>query len=186
MRRALRGKNRRCCPATSSCSDTARPQRTFVADADYLSVAITRDAITMALPDVRPPAWRPCCPAGQRACSATSCCRSARHITTLSPALASESAGVAGTLLRSVIGGGLSGATPRNDASATIEMHRWRAEAFIDAHLDDRDLDVDAVAAGIGVARTTLYARLRARQRRGAPDSRASVEAAERGASAPG
>ena len=37
-------------------------------------------------------------------------------------------------------------------------MHRWRAEAFIDSHLDDRGLDADSVAAGIGVARTTLYA----------------------------
>lgn len=37
-------------------------------------------------------------------------------------------------------------------------MLRWRAEAFIDAHLDDRTLDVDRVAAGIGATRSTLYA----------------------------
>ena len=136
--------------------DTARPQRTFVAEADYVSVAITRDAITMALPDVGS-LHGVVLSGGAASLLADFLLSFGRHAASISPALASESAGVAGTLLRSVIGSSPAMAMRRSDASVSIEMHRWRAETFIDAHIDDRLLDADRVAAGIGVARTTLY-----------------------------
>ena len=137
--------------------DTARPQRTFVAEADYVSVAITRDAITMALPEIGR-LHGVVLSGGAASLLGDFLLSLGRHAASISSSLASESAGVAGTLLRSVIRDGVPSATPKSDVSATLEMHRWRAEAFIDAHLEERDLDVDRVAAGIGVARSTLYA----------------------------
>ena len=151
------GDERAMLPGDVVVFDTARPQRTFVAEADYVSVAITRDAITAIMPDVRG-LHGAVLSGGAAALLGDFLLSLGRHIGSITPALASESAGMAGTLLRHVVGCGVPEAMPGNEATAGLGMHRWRAEAFIDAHLDDRTLDVDRVAAGIGVSRTTLYA----------------------------
>ena len=151
------GDERAMLPGDIVVFDTSRPQRTFVAEADYLSVAITRDAITTSLPDVGS-LHGVVLSGGAASLLGDFLISLGRHIGSITPGLASESAGMAGTLLGSIVGSELPKVRRTVDASAAIEMYRWRAEAFIDAHLDDRALDADTIAAGIGVSRTTLYA----------------------------
>ena len=150
------GHERPMAPGDIVLFDTTCPQRTVVAEADYVSVAISRDAITTAVPDVRG-LHGTILSGGAAGLLGDFLLSLGRHIARVTPAVASEGAAMVGTLLNEVIACDPP-RTARKASLATLEMLRWRAEAYIDAHLDDRALDVDAVAAGIGVARTTLYA----------------------------
>ena len=151
------GDERTMSPGDIVVFDTTRPQRTFVAEADYVSVAITRDAITKTVPEIGR-LHGTVLSGGDAGLLADFLLSLGRHISQVTPTVASESAAMAGTLLHNLVASDLPRPAPRKAARVTLEMHRWRAEAYIDAHLDDRALDVDAVASGIGVARTTLYA----------------------------
>jgi AraC-like DNA-binding protein len=149
------GNERAMSPGDIVVFDTSRPQRTAVTDADYLSVAISRDAIATMLPGIRD-LHGTILTRGVAGLLGDLLLSLGRHVASVSPAVASESAGLVGTLLRSLT---CASAMPvaTESAGGATEMHRWRADAYIDAHLHDRGLDVDAIAAGIGVARTTLY-----------------------------
>ena len=106
------GDERPMLPGDIVVFDTAKPQRTFVAEADYVSVAITRDAITMALPDVGR-LHGAVLSGGAAGLLADFLLSLGRHVASISPELASESAGVAGTLLRNVIRSEYPRAAPR-------------------------------------------------------------------------
>ena len=150
------GHERAMSPGDIVVFDTTRPQRTFVAEADYLSVAITRDAITTALPNVGG-LHGEILSRGASGPLVDLLLALGHHVASLSPEAAGESAGLAGLLLGGVADRGLASARRNTDTAAALEMHRWRAEAYIEAHLHRRDLDADAVAAKLGVTRTTLY-----------------------------
>ena len=151
------GQERRMAEGDIVLFDTTRPQRTVVTEADYVSVAISREAIAAAVPDVQ--RLHGTVLSGDAAGLLGDFLLSlGRHVARVTPTVASESAEMAGTLLGNVVASDQSPAGCLKGPPATPDMIAWRAEAFIDAHLGDRALDVEAVAAGIGVARTTLYA----------------------------
>lgn len=142
--------------------DTARPQHTVLAEADFVSMSIARDAIAR---DAIGPApqdaggWHGVVLSGGAAGLLGDFMLSlARHAASLAPAVADMGADMAGQLLRAAIGGLEPDAATRGEASAGLDMLRWRAEAFIDAHLGHPALDADQIAVGIGASRTRLYA----------------------------
>jgi AraC-like DNA-binding protein len=132
--------------------DTTRPQRTVLYDADYVTVALPRDVVEGAVPNLRALHGRVL---PQRAFPA------------LAEAVLSLARGVSGTT--DVFQGGnrlIAGllrpagdlpAWQAGDDDEADAARRLRALLFIDAHLGRRDLDVHAVASGSGMSRSSLY-----------------------------
>ncbi len=157
MAAGIPGQERAMAPGDVVVFDTAQPQRTLVERADYVSVAINRDEIAAAMPDVERlhGAVLPAAAAGMLGDFVLAL---GRNAASLSPALASRSAGLTGEFLASVVGDRADGFGEHDPHPETLMLHRWRAEAHIDAHLGDPLLDAERVAAALDLSRSTLYA----------------------------
>ena len=157
MTAGVPGRERAMAPGDVVVFDTAQPQRTVVERADYVSVAVNRDAIAAAVPDVERlhGAVLPAAAAGMLGDFVLAL---GRNAPSLSAALASRSAGMAGEFLAGVVGDSAAGIGERDAQAETLTLHRWRAEAHIDAHLGDPLLDAARIAAVLGLSRSTLYA----------------------------
>jgi AraC-like DNA-binding protein len=132
--------------------DTTQPQRTVLYDADYVTVSLPRDVVEATVPDLRALHGRVL---RREAFPAL-----AEAVLSLARGMAgSADAGQGGSrliagLLRHAAG---PSAWEDGDADDAEAARRLRALLFIDAHLGRRDLDVQAVAAGSGMSRSSLY-----------------------------
>lgn len=149
------GEERAMLPGDAVLFDTTQPQRTVVERADYVTVSMPRDALGPLGADLRGlhGAVLPAAAAGLISPFILSL---GLHAHTLDGRLAARSATLARDFLARAVGAG--GGRAGDEPSAALEVHRWRAEAYIDVHLHDRRLDADRVAKGLGLSRSTLYA----------------------------
>ncbi|GJD72782.1 hypothetical protein CFIICLFH_1005 [Methylobacterium goesingense] len=142
--------------------DTTLPQRTVLYDADYVTVSLARDVVEEAVPNIR---------------SLHGCILPRATFPALAEAVFSLARGTFGTpdvtrggsrLLAELL-------RPAGDPSSWPERswperswpedvdddldaaRRLRALLFIDANLGQRNLDVNAVASGSGLSRSSLY-----------------------------
>jgi AraC-like DNA-binding protein len=138
--------------------DTRRPHWTRVTRARLITVQLAREVVEASISDLESVHGLvlPGSAAGLLADFIVSLVRRADDL----PGVAVERAAATAAEL---LGLGLSVATAAPLArllstEASQPLRRTRAEAYIDAHLADPNLDSAAVAAGIGASRSSLYA----------------------------
>ena len=150
------GDERPLAPGDVILFDTTRPQRTRVDGADYVTVTLAREQVEAAVPEARrlhgAVLSRPA--AGLLGDFLLSL---ARHAHALGPDAGAQGAAVLADLLAAAAGGVRPPAPAEGGGADYLGLQRDRAEAFIDAHLGNPLLDADAVAAGLGLSRSTLY-----------------------------
>lgn len=151
------GVGQRLRPGEIMLVDTSRPHWTRVGRARLLTVQIARDVVGAAIGELRAVhgAVLPEAAAGLLADFLSSLVRRADDL----PVAAVERAA---TIAAELLGLTLNVATAAPLArvlsfEAAQPLRRARAEAYVDAHLSDPNLDAAAVAAGIGTSRSSLY-----------------------------
>lgn len=132
--------------------DTTRPQRTVLYDADYVTVALPRDVVEGAVPNLRALHGR-VLPQRAFPALAEAVLSLARGVSSTTDVFQGGNRLIAG-LLRPA---GDLPAWQAGDDDEAEAARRLRALLFIDAHLGRRDLDVHAVASGSGMSRSSLY-----------------------------
>ncbi|WP_237478411.1 helix-turn-helix domain-containing protein [Lichenibacterium dinghuense] len=147
------GEERAMRPGDVAVYGTTRPQRTVVERAHYIALTLPRDVVESVLPTARDlhGTILPRAAAGLLGDFIGSLVRNA---STMGPASAARGGAMVAELLAGVAG---DAAPRRSDDEHTLALQRARGEAYIDAHLHDRDLDVNRVAAALGLSRATLY-----------------------------
>lgn len=151
------GEERAMRPGDVVVFDTSQPQRTIVGRADYVTVSIPREALGPSRTEVRR-LHGTVLPAAVAKLLGEFVLSLGLHAHTLDDGLGGRSAALVRGFLASALGAGAGGGEERDELSSVLDAHRWRAEAYIDAHLDDPRLDADRVATGIGLSRSSLYA----------------------------
>lgn len=156
----LAGEEQRLLPGDAVLFDATLPQRTLVADADYVTVTLARDLVESIVPNARRLHGR-ILPrvAGSIGQAVLSLAREAPSFSV--DAMAGGS-GMIASLLGEVAG---AMRIPERGSAEDAEVdmaRRLRAELFIDANLGRKELDVSMVARGIGVSRSNLYRAFRA------------------------
>ncbi|MGH1571804.1 helix-turn-helix domain-containing protein [Methylobacterium sp. P31] len=153
----LPGAGHRLRPGEIMLVDTSRPHWTRVGRARLLTVQLARDVVGAAVGDLHAVhgAVLPEAAAGLLADFLSSLVRRADDL----PVAAVERAA---TIAAELLGITLNVATAVPLArvlsfEAAQPLRRARAEAYVDAHLSDPNLDAAAVAAGIGTSRSSLY-----------------------------
>lgn len=148
------GGEHRVAPGEILLLDTSQTHRTRMVGAHTISLSVARDQIEGALPSLKPlhgavvPAAAGLLADFMRAM----CLRSATI-----PASSGDGAARA---VSALLAGGIGHRRRHGHAGieeALTQVRRERAEAFIELHLADAELDVRMVAEGIGVSRTVLY-----------------------------
>jgi AraC-like DNA-binding protein len=149
------GEERTLAPGDALLFDATVPQRTLVADADYVTVTLSRACLDAVLPDARGLHGRilprDSGPLGAAVLSL------ARQASGLGVDPGADSALMFADLLASFVGSTRLTGQGRIDEAEIDRSRRLRAELFIDANLGRQDLDVEAVARGIGLSRSALY-----------------------------
>lgn len=151
------GEERAMRPGDVVVFDTTQPQRTIVERADYVTVSIPREALGASWVGVRR-LHGTVLPAAVAGLLGDILLSLGLHAHTLDDRLAARSAALVRDFLTGIIDASVGGGAEQDELSPALEAHRWRAEAYIEAHLHDRRLDADRVAKGIGLSRSTLYA----------------------------
>lgn len=137
--------------------DTTLPQRTVLYDADYVTVSLARDVVEAAVPNIRRLHGR-ILPRATFPALAEAVFSLARG-TLGTPDATRGGSRLVAELLRPA---GEPSSWPEHSWPEDVDddldaARRLRALLFIDAHLGQRDLDVNAVASGAGMSRSSLY-----------------------------
>ncbi|KQP69910.1 hypothetical protein ASF52_16630 [Methylobacterium sp. Leaf112] len=136
--------------------DTTLPQRTVLHDADFVTVALSREVVEAVVPNLRSlhgaVLSRKACPGLGVAVLSL-----ARGASGSADAPLGGSALIAGLIADGMDRSGRYVTDRDRDEEEIQAARRLRASLFIDAHLGRHDLDVGLVATGSGVSRSALY-----------------------------
>lgn len=150
------GDERALAPGEIILFDMTQPQHTRADDARLIAISLAREVVEAAAPVTRSlhGTILPQASAGLLGDFMTSL---ARHGDTLSAGTASRAGRMVAELLAAALGE--DGRRPASASSSEqlMVLKRERAEAAIEARLADPALDVEAVAAALGVSRSVLY-----------------------------
>lgn len=148
------GRERLLSPGDVILFDMTRPQRTRADQAHFVTVSLARDVVEAVLPDARR-FHGEILPAASAGLLADLIESLSRRAGSLSPEAAGRTSRALAELLAAALGAPEAGAEASFDAAA--DLRRERAEAYIEAHLNDPRLDPERVADALGLSRTTLY-----------------------------
>lgn len=145
------GEERHVLPGEAILFDATQPQRSRVANADYVTIVLARDQVESLAPDTRSLHGRilPRSSGGLIGDIVLSLARCASG-------LSSRSGGALAIVENLAHITGVTRDRHSVDEVAIDTARRLRAEIFIDAHLGDA-LTVASIARGIGVSRSALY-----------------------------
>ncbi|TXN79287.1 helix-turn-helix domain-containing protein [Methylobacterium sp. WL8] len=154
------GEERRFAPGDAVLFDATQPMRSFVVDADYVTVILSRELVEAVVPDARHLHGRilPKSAVGSLGETILSLVRCAPS---MSNTLASGATQVITSILNQIQG------RPEEDFGKLIDENdaelsrRLKAELFIDSNLS-LDLNSEFVARSIGVSRASLYRAMQA------------------------
>lgn len=145
---------RRLAPGEIILFDLTRPQRTRLESARYVTVSLSRELVEAAAPEVSRFHGQ-VLPEAVSGLLGDLMGSLARRAAATTPDTAASTA----LALTELLAGALGQVRPDGEVSGTLisDLRRRRAEAFIDARLNDPSLDVSMVARGSGLSRSALY-----------------------------
>ena len=138
--------------------DTSQPQRTIVTAADYVSIAIRREAIGGVMPSAER-LHGSILPVAKAGLLSDFILSLGLRASLLGTDIAASSAMFIGRILAEVAGPAeVVRKNPETGTeAAAAALQRWRAEAYIAANLSSRVLGPDQVARAVGMSRSALY-----------------------------